>query len=98
MAGIVIITSAYFVRKISSNPLLAFIAIFLIMIYYLFSRQHTFSNQLKEKDIKISDLNSLLNHQKRLLSEKEETIRVIKKEKDDLQTWYIKYFNNTLLI
>lgn len=39
----------------------------------------------------------MVNNQKRLLSEKEEAIRVIDKEKDDLEARYMTYFNSTLL-
>lgn len=49
-------------------------------------RQQGFLHQLKQKDNSISEINRIVNQQKSMISNLEETIKGVRKEKDDLQT------------
>lgn len=52
----------------------------------IFFRQQGFLHHLKQKDNSISEINRIVNQQKSMISNLEETITDVRKEKDDLQT------------
>lgn len=59
-------------------------------------RQQTLKQQLKEKENTISELNRMHTHHKGIISDHEGAIRVMKREKDDLQTRY--FFTKTFVL
>ncbi|XP_071126091.1 golgin subfamily A member 6-like protein 22 [Mytilus edulis] len=50
------------------------------------SKQQGFQHHLKQKDNSMSEINRIVNQQKSMISNLEETIKGVRKEKDDLQT------------